>query len=412
VTPGPLREVEIFTIGHRGDGETADGHYVPYTVPGDRVRAEFDGIRGRVVDVLVAGPTRTTAPCRHFGICGGCALQHMNAQAYNAWKIEQIGQALTQRNITGFEMKPIVSVAPQSRRRTVLTAKLTRDDDIVLGFHERASQFIVDIAECHVIDRRLESLVPQLREALVTEIPRSGQCEIGLTLTDTGIDMTLGLPGVEIDAPRRTRLSALASRLHVARLTVNGEAVTQTHAPALTWGGAHVSIPPGAFLQAVPSAELAIQTLVCEGVGNARKVADLFAGCGTFTFSLAKTAAVSAFEGDNDAVQALKDAVKHAHGLKPIVAERRDLFRRPLLPAELEMFDAVVLDPPRAGAKAQCEQLARAKVKRLAVVSCDPATFARDARTLIDGGYKLRAVTPIDQFLWSAHIELVALFER
>ena len=189
-------------------------------------------------------------------------------------------------------------------------------------------------------------------------------------------------------------------------------AVSQTHPPALTWGGAQVSIPPGAFLQAVPSAELAMQALVCDGVGNARKVADLFAGCGTFTFSLAKTAAVSAFEGDNDAVQALKDAVKHAHGLKPIVAERRDLFRRPLLPAELDVFDAVVLDPPRAGAKAQSEQLARAKVKRLVAVSCDPATFARDARTLIDGGYKLRTVTPIDQFLWAAHIELVAHFER
>ncbi len=411
MTPGPIREVEIFSLGHEGDGETAEGLYVPYTVPGDRVRAEFDGIRGRVIEIVAPGPARVQAPCRHFGSCGGCAVQHLSADAYAAWKVDQVRQALSQRNILEFEMKPLVSVAPRSRRRATLSAKQTRDA-IVLGFQERGSTFIVDIAECHVIDRRLEELVPKLREALAGELPRSGQCEIGLTVTDTGIDMTLGLPGVAIDGPRRTRLAKLATQLHLARLTVNDDMVAQTHVPALKWADAYVSPPPGAFLQAVPSAEQAMQTLVVEGVGNSRKVADLFAGCGTFTFPLAKSAAVSAFEADIDAVSALKDAAKHAHGLKLITVERRDLFRRPLLNVELEAFDAIVLDPPRAGAKAQCEQLAQAKVKRVVMVSCSPATFARDARTLIDGGYKLHSVTPIDQFLWATQVELVARFER
>ena len=411
MTPGQIREVEIFSLGHQGDGETADGHYVPNTVPGDRVRVEFDGIRGRVVDILSPGPERAPAPCKHFGACGGCAVQHMKVEAYEVWKTGQVRQALSQRGIVDFEMKPLVSVAPRSRRRATLSAKQTRDG-IVLGFQERGSAFIVDISECHVIDRRLEDLVPKLREALAGELPRSGQCEIGLTVTDTGIDMTLGLPGVEIDGARRTHLAKIATQLHIARLTANGEMVAQAHAPALEWAGAHVSPPPGAFLQAVPSAEQAMQTLVVEGVGNSRRVGDLFAGCGTFTFPLAKGAAVSAFEGDIDAVSALKDAAKHARGLKSIAVERRDLFRRPLLNVELEAFDAIVLDPPRAGAKAQCEQLAQAKVKRAVMVSCSPATFARDARTLIDGGYKLRRVTPIDQFLWATQVELVAQFER
>ncbi len=407
----PTHEVEIFALGHQGDGETAEGLYVPYTVPGDRVRAEFDGIRGRLVDILVPGPARKQPPCKHFGACGGCAVQHLSAEFYRDWKVGQIREALAQRNITGVEMKPLIAVAPRSRRRATLSAKQTRDG-LVLGFQERGSTFIVDIEECHVIDRRLEQLVPQLREALAGELPRSGQCEIGLTLTDTGIDMTLGLPGVEMDGPRRTRLAMLATQLHLARLTANGDMVAQTHAPALKWAGVHVSPPPGAFLQAVPSAELAMQELVVRGADNARKVADLFAGCGTFTFPLAKASAVWAFESDMDAVGALKEAAKHAHGSKPVTAERRDLFRRPLLNTELEAFDAIVLDPPRAGAKAQCEHLAQAKVKRVMMVSCSPATFARDARTLVDGGFKLREITPIDQFLWAPHIELVARFER
>ena len=408
----PPREVEIFALGHQGDGETADGHYVPYTVPGDRVRAEFDGIRGRLLDIIAAGPARAKPPCKHFGTCGGCAVQHLSETFYREWKVDQIRQALAQRNISGYEMKPLVSVAPRSRRRATLSAKQTRDS-IVIGFQERGTNFIVDLAECHVIDRRLEALIPQLRQALAGELPRSaGQCEIGLTVTDTGIDMTLGIPGIEMDGARRTRLAKLATQLHLARLTVNGDIVAQTTPPALKWNGVFVSPPAGAFLQAVPSAEQVMQALVVQGVANARKVADLFAGCGTFTMPLAKASAVTAYEGDTDAVAALKEGARHAQGLKPITVDRRDLFRRPLLATELEAFDAIVLDPPRAGAKTQCEHLAQAKVKRAVMVSCNPATFARDARTLIDGGLKLREVTPIDQFLWATHVELVARFER
>lgn len=405
------REVQIFALGHQGDGETADGLYVPYTVPGDRVRAEFDGIRGHLVELVSSGPNRATPPCRHFGTCGGCALQHLSDDYYREWKVDQIKDALAQRNIIGYEMKPLVAVPPHSRRRATFSAKQTRDD-IVLGFQERGSTFIVDLSECHVVDRRLEAMIAKLREALANELPRSGQCEIGLTLTDTGIDMTLGLPGVELDGTRRNRLAKLVTQLHLARLTVNGDLIAQLTPPSLKWSGVYVAPPAGAFLQAVPAAEHAMQALVVQGIGNARKAADLFAGCGTLTLPLAKAAAVTAFESDSDAVMALKEAARHAPGSKPITVERRDLFRRPLLNSEIEAFDAIVLDPPRAGAKAQCEHLANAKVKRVVMVSCNPATFARDARTLIDGGFKLREVTPIDQFLWATHVELVAKFER
>jgi 23S rRNA (uracil1939-C5)-methyltransferase len=247
---------------------------------------------------------------------------------------------------------------------------------------------------------------------LVGILPDSGRAEIDITRTDTGIDMTLGLPRVEVDGPLRTKLAAVAAKLELARQTVNGELVAQTHAPAIRWAGVEVTPPPGSFLQAVPEAERALQDLVVAGVGAAQRTADLFSGCGAFTFALARHGAVSAFDSETDAIAALTTAARNAQGLKPIAAERRDLFRRPLLARELDAFDAVVLDPPRAGAKAQSEQLALSKVRRIVSVSCAPATFARDARILIDGGYALTRVTPIDQFLWSPHIELVAVFER
>jgi 23S rRNA (uracil1939-C5)-methyltransferase len=405
-----LPDLEILRIGHKGDGETAEGVYVPFTVPGDKVTVEGEGDRARIVDIITPGPTRTTPACKHFTVCGGCALQHVGPAAYREWKREQVVQALAQRGIADVEVAPLVPVAPHTRRRAVLAARLTRSG-VVLGFQERFSHFIVDVEDCPILHPKLLGLIAPLRAAFEHELSTRGQGEIGLTLTDTGIDMTLGLPHVELDQKRRARLSALAATLGLARLTVNAELIAQVHPASLRWAGVSVALPPGAFLQAVAEAEGAMQALVADLLKGAKRIADLFAGCGAFTFPLARHTAVAAFDSDADAIAALT-AARNAPGLKPITAERRDLFRRPLLTPELDKFDAVVIDPPRAGAKAQTEQLAASKVRTIAAVSCNPATFARDARTLIDGGYRLVCVTPIDQFLWSPHIELVAHFER
>ncbi len=404
------RTVEILRIGHKGDGETGQGVFVPFTVPGDKAAVADDGDRVRIVELVVKGPTRATPPCKHFTFCGGCALQHVEAEAYRAWKQEQVVQALAQRGITDVEVAPLVAVAPRTRRRAVLTAKLV-EGAVMIGFQERGSHHIVDMAECHVLHPDLFALVAKLRAQLASILPEHARAEIDIMRADNGIDMSLGVGRTTLDPALRSKLANLAAQLGLVRLTVNGELVAQSTPPIIRWAGAEVTPPPGAFLQAVPEAEEILQSLVTEAVGKAKRVADLFAGCGAFTFALARHAAVAAFDSETDAIAALT-AARNAPGLKPITAERRDLFRRPLLQHELDAFDAVVIDPPRAGAKAQAEQLATSKVKTIAAVSCSPATFARDARILIDGGYKLKSVTPVDQFLWSPHIELVAIFGR
>jgi 23S rRNA (uracil1939-C5)-methyltransferase len=404
------RTLDILRIGHKGDGETAEGIYVPFTVPGDKVTVEVEGDRGRIVQIVEPGPTRAKPVCQHFVICGGCALQHVEPGAYSEWKREQVVTALAQRGITGIDVAPLVAVAPRTRRRAVLTAKLV-EGVVFVGFQERGSHHIVDMSECHVLHPDLFALVAKLRDALAPILPEHARAEIDVLRADNGIDMTMGVGRMTLDGGLRTKLAALAEQLGLVRLSVNGELVAQSAPPIIRWAGAEVTPPAGAFLQAVPEAEAALQTLVSNAVGNAKRVADLFAGCGAFTFPLARKSTVAAYDSETAAIEALA-AARGAPGLKPITAERRDLFRRPLLKHELDAFDAVVIDPPRAGAKAQSEQLATSKVRTIAAVSCSPTTFARDARTLIDGGYALKSVTPIDQFLWSPHIELVAVFER
>ena len=407
----PLTREKIVRLGHRGDGETAEGLYVPFTVPGDIVAAEVVGERTRLAEVLSPGPTRTRPPCKHFGTCGGCALQHVEPVAYREWKREQVIHALAQRGIENVEIADLVTFEPRTRRRAVFTGRIVHDA-VMIGFQERGTHFIVDLEECHVVHPQLMAVLAPLRQLLIGILPDQGRAEIDVLRTDSGIDMTLGLPRVEIDGPSRIKLAGLAAKLELARLTVNGELIAQAHAPTIRWAGVDVTPPPGSFLQAVPEAESTLQELAVKGVGSAKRVADLFCGAGAFTLALARKAAVAAYDSEKDSIAALTAALRNAQGLKPITAERRDLFRRPLLASELNAFDAVVIDPPRAGAKAQCEQLAASKVQRIVSISCGPATFARDARILIDGGYTLEKVTPIDQFLWSAHIELSALFVR
>jgi 23S rRNA (uracil1939-C5)-methyltransferase len=407
----PEKMIHILRVGHKGDGETAEGVFVPFTLAGEDVAISQDDRGNYAVEVISPSPDRVKPVCRHFGTCGACQLQHMAPKAYLDWKREQVIIALAQRGLEGIEVEPTIAIAPGTRRRATFSARRI-PDRVVIGFQERGGHFINDMQECPVLHPQLLALVPKLQLALEPELPERGQAELALTLTDTGIDAAFGIPGAKLDREQRARLAILADRLRFARLTVNEDLVHQSSPPLMKWGRGQVALPPASFLQATREAEAVMQGHVSADVGKARKVADLFSGCGAFTLPLAESHAVYAYDSEEGAIAALTQALRGLQGIKPATAERRDLFRRPLLKHELDAFDAVVIDPPRAGARAQVEQLARSKVARIAAVSCNPATFARDARILVDGGYRLRVVRPIDQFLWSAHIELTALFER
>lgn len=409
-------EVVIGALGHLGDGiaETPDGAiFVPFALPGERVRVRNIGEgRAELVGILTPAPERASPPCRHFGTCGGCALQHIEAATYRNWKREQVAAALAARGLE-IEVDPLVPAVPRSRRRATLAATRTKKG-VTIGYYGRASHTIVAIAECPLVMPEIERALEGLAHLVEPGLSRKGRAALAITATETGLDVAVS-GGKEIDGPLRAELARRAAAIDLARLAWNGELIAERRAPQVTLSGLRVSPPPGAFLQATAEGEAALVRLVLEAVGGARRVADLFAGCGTFTAALARRAAVLAVEGEKPQLAALDRALRAqgpALGLKPVELLTRDLFRRPMLPSDLEKIDAVVFDPPRAGAAAQAEMLARSSVPLIVAVSCNPATFARDARLLVDGSYRLLRVTPVDQFLWSPHIELVGLFRR
>lgn len=408
-------------MGSTGDGAVEGGGFVPFTLPGERVRAAFSrvggGGRGELLEVLETSAERMDPPCPHFGACGGCALQHWKHPPYLLWKTEQVRLALGREGLE-CEMLPPFAAPPASRRRFALHARRgPRPDEARLGYKARRSWDLVEIAVCPISDPRLVAALPALRRlaAPFLEHPKSAPT-LHVTLTATGLDVDV--TGVErksggLSADARVRAAEAAAAGDFARVTMSGEVVYGARSPVVRVGAASVTLPPGAFLQAVPEAEAAMATDAVAAVAGARRVLDLFCGVGTFTFRLAEIAAVHAVDGSAEAVAALQAAVGTASGLKAVTAEARDLDRRPVLAGELKRFDAAVFDPPRAGAAAQAAELARAEGMRTVVgVSCNPATFARDARTLVDGGFTLSRVRPVDQFLWSPHIELVGVFHR
>jgi len=397
--------VRIDQLGHAGDGVTADGLFAPFTVPGDVVRIMRDGPRARVEELVQAGPGRVAPPCSHFGTCGGCALQHVKRESYLAWKRNLVETALRQRGFNDVAVDPVIAVPPGTRRRASLKAKHS-GGGVQLGFYKRDSHSIVDVRECPIQVPQLQRLLAPLRAQLARLLNEGEAAELHLTALD-GVDLSLKLKRPR-DADLLSALAKFASALKLARLTWNGELVVQKEAPTLHIGMFQVMLPPEAFLQPTVEGENILQMLVAEGVAEAKRVADLFAGCGTFALALGETREVHAVESDAAMIAALAAASRGAR----ITTEVRDLFARPLLPAELERFDAVVIDPPRPGAKAQAEMLAVARVPCVVYVSCNPASFARDARILAGSGYTLARVQPIDQFVWSAHTELVGFFGR
>jgi 23S rRNA (uracil1939-C5)-methyltransferase len=383
-------------------------------LPGERVLAAVAGDRAELVDVLSPSADRASPPCSHFGDCGGCALQHWRREPYLAWKTEQIRLALGRERIETLILPPFAA-QPGSRRRLALHVRQVRDG-AQIGFKARRSWRLAPIEVCSIADPGLVAAFPGLRRlaAPLFEQPKSAPT-LHVTATDTGIDVDI--TGVErrtgaLSADARSRIAEAAAAADFARVTLAGEILYLARVPMVQVGRASVALPAGGFLQAVAGAEVAMAAFVGEALAGVRSIADLYCGVGAFALRLAEDAAVAAYDVSAPAVAALNAARGSASGLKAITAEARDLVRRPALAAELKRIEAAVIDPPRAGAAEQHRELARSGLARIASVSCNPATFARDARILTDAGYTLARVLPVDQFLWSPHVELVGVFER
>jgi 23S rRNA (uracil1939-C5)-methyltransferase len=397
----PLTETEVLRVAARGDGVTADGRHVPLAAPGDRVRADGS---------VIPGPNHQQPPCRHFPECGGCQLQHLDDGAWSRFIVDRLAGALAAQELATEIRTPALS-PPNTRRRATLHAE-RRGRQILLGFTEQNSHRLIDMQECWVLAPELFALVAPLRGMLAALLPGTRRVNVHLALADQGVDVLID--GMEAEGLAAAEaLTAFASRHKLARLSLDeGLGPTARWEPdpvTVTLGGVPVPLPPGNFLQATREGEAALVAAMREALGSARAVADLFAGLGTFTFALPQ-ARVYAAEAARDSLLSLKAGAGLAQ--RAVFADHRDLFRRPLMRADLDNFDAVVLDPPRAGAREQVAELAEAKVPVLAYISCNPSTFARDAETLSKGGYRLEWIQPVGQFRWSTHVELAAKFSR
>ncbi len=399
----------IAHVGHRGDG-VAEGRFVPYTLPGEVVEVEGNEERAAPATILSPSPDRVTPPCPHFGTCGGCALQHWAEAPYLAWKRDIVAATLGQHGLRP-EIAPTIDARGTGRRRVTFHARRGSGTRLVVGFAAARSHAIVPIEVCPLLAPALANALPAARR-IATALEGLGKpLDIQVTAASQGLDMELRGAG-RLGERERLGLIAAANAAGLVRLTNHGDLIMQREVPSIMIAGMAVPLPAGAFLQATEAGEAVLSDLVLAGVGKAKSVADLFCGIGPFALRLAAKAKVRAVDSDAQAIASLAQALRKASGLKPVQAEARDLFRRPLLAAELKGLDAVVFDPPRAGAEAQVKLLAKADIGRIVAVSCNAATFARDAAILTDAGWTLGTVTPVDQFRWSAHVELVATFER
>ena len=406
----------ITRIGHLGDGicDTPAGMlYVSYALPGETVEVEqWPGHddRRHLIQVETASAERIAPICPHFGTCGGCALQHWSGPSYRKWKRALVAEALARVAIET-PVDELIDAHGEGRRRAVFHARRGPRDVLEVGFAARRSHRIVAVDHCPVLARSLDGAIAVAWAIAEQTSHMRKPLDIAVTATDTGLDVDVRGSG-PITAIDVAALAEVAQRHGLARLSRHGEVLFQREPPALTIGRAHVALPPGAFLQATAAGEAALAQRVAAHCSGASAIADLVCGVGPFALRLAERARVHAVDTDAAAVDALAHAARRTPGLKPIATEARDLFRQPLRPEELNPFDAVVFNPPRQGAEAQARVLAGCAAPTIVAVSCNPATLARDARILLDGGYRLLQVTPLDQFRYSIHVEVVALFQR
>lgn len=425
--PARTVELEIESIGARGDGTgSLDGEavFVPFTVPGDRVVARIesrrgDGLAAGLIEVLSPGPDRVEAPCPHYRRCGGCTLQHLDDGAYAAWKRDLLLTQLARHGFEDVAVEPLVRIPPASRRRVSLAFARVRAG-VVVGFNGRASHTVIDVERCLLLEPALMTLLPPLR-AMLAEVASEGSGgDVVATLTEGGIDLLVEADA-RLDLFDREKLAAFAESADLARLHWRKpgggfvEPIARRRPAEVSFAGGTVELSPGGFLQPTRGGEMAITERVSAAVGSGRPVADLYAGCGSFSLPLSLKGPVHAVEGEQGPLAAL-DAAARRHGL-PVTTELRDLARRPLAPHELRSYRVVVLDPPRAGAGTQAAELAKPADAKggpdtVVMVSCNPATLARDLRLLVDGRWRMESITPIDQFPWSSHLEAVVVLRR
>ena len=402
-------QVTIERLGHLGDGIAPGPVFVPGALPGEVVEGEIADGKMATPKIVTPSPDRVRAPCPHFRACGGCVLQHASDNFVAGWKAGVVQQALSAQGITA-EIAAVRTSTANSRRRAVLSGRRTKKGAIV-GLHARASDAIVEIPGCLLMAPAIMSVIPALTELTAELGSRKGELSFAVTVSEGGLDLAIR-GGKELDGPMRIRLAEIATGNDLARLVWDDEVIVTRRPPVQKFGRADVVPTPGAFLQATPQGEAALLNGVRRAVGKAKIVADLFAGCGTFALPLAEDAEVHAVEGSAEMLKSLESGWRKGERLHRVTTEARDLFLRPLMPEELKKFDAVVIDPPRAGAEAQMQQLADSEVPVIAAVSCNPVTFARDAKVLTNAGYILDWIEVVDQFRWSPHIELVARMSR
>lgn len=402
--------LEIDELGAKGDGVATDGTFVPFTLPGDVVEVDDQEFAQSLLPNIVSpSPHRIEPQCKHFGTCGGCALQHFEHGEYLNWKRQQVVNAFTNVGID-VDIDPCIPTSIGNRRRATFSA-ITTATGTIFGFLARQSHEIVEITQCPILTTRISKRFDGLRQLAKLAVPASEQIKLAVLACDNGLDIA-----IEAETPlserRRKAIIDWAVAAGQVRVSFGGEIIIQTIVPKLTIGPAILTPPPGTFVQAVAEAEQHMASLVVAHLKKSKKVLDLFSGVGTFALQLLPKSSVHAVEFEKTALASLEDSQKSLSGTKTLTIEARDLDRRPLLVSELETYTGAIFDPPRAGAELQVRELAKSRITKIAAVSCNPTTLARDAKILIDAGFKLIKVTPIDQFLFSTHVEMVALFER
>lgn len=411
--------VTINKLGGQGDGIAHDANgpiFVPFTLPGESVAIARVKDKGTLMSIVRASPDRQEPPCRHFGpdgvngTCGGCTLQHYADVPYRAFKRQLVIDALKSKGLTP-EVDDVVAAHPGERRRVVFAARRT-EKDVLIGFNQADSHHIVAIKECPIASPEIVGKLPAIRMVAKALAINAEAFRISVLETLAGLDIAVDGIKALSDEQRRAAIETILSLRGIARISLNDEILIEKTRPMIDFGGVQVSPPPGAFTQATKQAEDVMAELVVAHVGKSKRIVDLFAGSGTFSLRLARLGRVRAAESDGKALAALDLAARNTPGLKPVSIERRDLFRRPLMTAEFKYIDAVVFDPPRAGAEAQVKELARSAVKKIVAVSCNPLTLARDLAILVKAGYRIKRVTPIDQFLWTSHVEVVVSLEK
>ena len=406
----PLEEVSIVALDAHGNGVAADGTIVPLALPGERALIKLKGRRAELMETRDAAPERAEPICRWFGACGGCAAQHMSASLYRTWKRGLVTQALEREGVAA-QVGELVDAHGSGRRRATFHARFPHGEPDEVGFMRARSHNIIAIDACPLFSPGMAQAIPAARALSADLRGLMKPLDIGVTATLAGLDADLRGSGPLARAEAQ-KLARTADRLDLARVSNHGEVVIERRTPRVAFGEALVTLPPGGFLQATEAGESWLAEFAGQALVGVKKVADLFCGAGAFALRLARAHEVFAADSDPAAIAALNRAAATTSGLHKLTAETRDLFRRPLRADELGAFDAALIDPPRAGALDQARAIAASALPLVVSVSCNAATFARDARVLIDSGFRIESVTPLDQFRFSPHVEIAAVFRR